>query len=69
MRQLDNINPATLATKYLTDQWRKETGIINDVPTIVLTRNVVNVVNQLGYTRKVVDKMLESWIKQFGKGK
>lgn len=57
-------SPVVLATRYLVGVWRKHTGIENDTPPLDLTGAVVQAVTILGYQRKTVDNIVESYIKK-----
>ena len=52
--------PSQLATRYLMTLWQKQ---FTGVPPLDLTQSVVTTVVQVGYARKLVDTMFQSYIK------
>jgi hypothetical protein len=52
--------PQQLALRYALTRWERETG---GVPPMELSRAIVATVVQVGYTKKLVDEMIDSYKK------
>lgn len=56
--------PGEMASRYLLDEWKKTRGNSGSTPPLDLQQAVVLSVNQLGYTKRLVDSLLISYIKK-----
>jgi hypothetical protein len=56
------LTDSQLALRYTLAEWERLHGA-GQIPPMELSRSIVYAVRQLGYTRKLVDKMIADWKK------